>query len=208
MIKQCFEFLYTLRLSLKHKVMFFVRQTYQVAGSVIMLDPVKMMNNPPRRQRFPMTLLPDKYMLSDISISICPGMFRAQNENIAILLSIKTSLPIMMLFASFNQLCYLAICASAFLLAALATFRIKSLDRLTAIYTKLRWNFARLNIAVEAKFRPPVYRLSTIRTGVSMSLFVGFINFAMRLNHISSIALFGEYINLNGFSGIRQELPA
>lgn len=204
-IKQSFELLNTLRFSLKHKVMLFIGQSYQVARSIIMLDPVKMMDNPPFRQRFPVNLLPNKDMLSDISVSICSAVFSAQSKNIATLLSIKASVPIMMPFTSFNQMYHLAIYPSAFLLTTLASLGMKSFNGSSTVYAYCRQCFARLHITFRAKPRPSVNHPITILARVSMPLFVCLVNFAMRLCHISSIALFREYIYLDGLP--RQEIP-
>jgi hypothetical protein len=50
-----------------------------------------------------------------------------------------------------------------------------------------------------------MYQLLTDRTGVSLSLFISLVNFRVSFTHIISIALFPEYINLNGQR--RQEMP-
>lgn len=204
-IKQSFELLNTLRFSLKHKVMLFIGQSYQVARSIIMLEPVKMMDNPPFRQRFPVKLLPNKDMLSDISVSICSAVFSAQSKNIATLLSIKAPLPIMMLFTSFNQMYHLAIYPSAFLLTTLASLGMKSFNGSSTVYTYCRQCFARLHITFRTEPGPSMNHPTTILARMPMPLFVCLVNFAMRLCHIISIALFREYIYLDGL--LRQEIP-
>ena len=111
----------------------------------------------------------------------------------------------MMLLTSFNQMRYLTLRPSAFLFATLASLSLKSFKGLTTIYTNLRGDFAGFKVAVKAKFRPSMYQLPTIRAEMPMSLFIGSIDFSMGFAHISSITLFGEYINLDRLH--RQEMP-
>lgn len=205
-IKHSFQFLNTFSFSLKNKVMFLVRQSYKIARAIVMFNPIKVMNYPTIRQRFPVNLFPYKKMLSNIAISICSRMLWAQYKNIPIFLSIDSTSPIMMSLASFNQLRYLSFVPSSPLLTTLTSLSLKSFKELTTIYTNLRWDFTSLNVAIKAKFRPSVYQLPTIRARMPMPLFISFIDFARGFAYISSIALFGEYINLYGFE-LRQEMP-
>jgi len=74
-IEQGFKFLNTLSLSLKHKVVFFIRQGLKIADAVVVLDSIKMVHYPALRQWLFICLLPYKMMLKNISVS-CPRVFR------------------------------------------------------------------------------------------------------------------------------------
>lgn len=83
-IEQGFEFLYSSCLCLKDIFMFFIRQCYQVAGTVIVPYPIKMMNNPTFGQGLIVSRFPYKDMFSNIPRSlVCPGVVGFHNKNIS-----------------------------------------------------------------------------------------------------------------------------
>lgn len=63
--------------------MFSVKKPYQVLRSVIVLNPIKVMDNPPFRQGFAVSLFPNKNMLGYISTLNSSGMFGLKHINIA-----------------------------------------------------------------------------------------------------------------------------
>jgi len=81
-IKQSLKLLYSLSLSLKDKVVLLVRQGYQIARSIIVLNSVKVMNNPAFRQRFAVSFFPYKDMLKDVATFISSRMVWFKNTNI------------------------------------------------------------------------------------------------------------------------------
>ena len=81
-IKQCFQFLDTLGFSLKHKVMFPIREANQITRAVIVFNSIEMMNNPAFRQWFAMSFFPDNDMLPNKSVSVGSDMFRFSYKNI------------------------------------------------------------------------------------------------------------------------------
>jgi len=67
-IKQSLKFLYSFGFSLKDKVVFLIRQTEQVLGAVIILDAIKMVDNPSFWQWFSVSFFPNKNVLTNIKI--------------------------------------------------------------------------------------------------------------------------------------------
>lgn len=83
-IKQRLQFLNSLGLRLKHKVMFPIRQCQKVFNAIIVLYPIKVMNNPTSGHRFIVGSFPNKQMFIDIALAIRPAMFRLRYSYIAI----------------------------------------------------------------------------------------------------------------------------
>lgn len=99
MVKKSLQFLNMLCSSLKKPSMFLIWHTYQVFRAIVTPDAVKMMHYPTLRQRLPMSLFPDKYMLSYISLWVCSWMVGLQNKYIAgANLVIPSTFPRWMLF--------------------------------------------------------------------------------------------------------------
>ena len=83
-IKQGFKFLNTPRLSLENKVMFFVRQAFEVFRAVIILNSIQVVNYPVFRQWFAVSFFPDKNVFQYIASSTSSTVVFFQNENVAI----------------------------------------------------------------------------------------------------------------------------
>ena len=98
MIKQGFQFLNTLCLSLKDKRVFPVRKGNKIHRTIVVLDSVKMVNNPAIRQRLIVNLLPNKNMLHDIARTTCVMMRRLVNQNISSFISYSTTFPLWVFF--------------------------------------------------------------------------------------------------------------
>ncbi len=71
-IKQGFKFLDSLGFCSENKVMFFTRQTYKVGRSVIFRNTIKMMHVPSFGKFFTHALFPNKHMMANIALFICP----------------------------------------------------------------------------------------------------------------------------------------
>lgn len=92
--KQCLQFLDALCLSLKEKIMFTAGHRYEVFGSVIIPNTIKMMNNPSFRQWLVMNLLPHQNMFKDIMSSlICSRVVRCPDHNISVTMHGFTTFP-------------------------------------------------------------------------------------------------------------------
>lgn len=95
-IHDSFQFLYSLGFSLKNKIMFLGRQTYEILRAVVILNPVKVMNYPAFRQRLVVSLFPNKDMFTDIAID-CSRMVGHSNMCISMRVYYTTTNPIMFL---------------------------------------------------------------------------------------------------------------
>lgn len=82
-IKLGFKLLYTFGLSLKHKIVFFIRQPFQVSGAVIIFNSVQVMDYPSWGQRFFIRLFPDPNMFQNEAMPICSGMVRYEDKYIS-----------------------------------------------------------------------------------------------------------------------------
>lgn len=95
-IKQGFKFLNPFSFGLKDKVMFLVRQCFQVTWPVIIWYTIEMVNYPTFRQWLAMSLFPDKDMFHYISIFTNSRMLRFKYHNVSIVCFNSTALPIRM----------------------------------------------------------------------------------------------------------------
>ena len=66
-IKKCLKFLDAFGFSLKNKIMFLVRQSYQITRAIIASNPIKMMNYPTIRKSFVVCFFPNQDMFKDIT---------------------------------------------------------------------------------------------------------------------------------------------
>ncbi len=108
-IKQGFQFLNTFSLSLKDKIMLPVRQSHKISRSVIMLDAIKVMDNPTIRKRLAISLFPYKDMLHHITSFVGMRMRWLAYKNIATFAESLTTFPLRMLFGRSSFQClYLA----------------------------------------------------------------------------------------------------
>lgn len=87
-VKHGFQFLNTLPHRWNQERMFLRRQGYEIARAVIVLDAVKVVNEPPFRDWLPMSLLPHKSVFHNV----CPlgGFLASANQDIAFLRSPST----------------------------------------------------------------------------------------------------------------------
>ncbi len=76
-IQKGFKFLDAFSFSLEDKVMLLVWQSLQVLRAVIILNPIKMMDNPSFRQRFSVSFFPYKSMLANITFLVSLWMLRS-----------------------------------------------------------------------------------------------------------------------------------
>lgn len=94
-IKRSFKLLNAFCLGLENKIMFFSRQSYQVAWAVIASDAIKVMDNPTFWHWLSMCLFPNKDMFKDIVFCRphCSGVVRIIDQNITTTINSST-LPI------------------------------------------------------------------------------------------------------------------
>jgi len=97
-VKSGLQFLNTLCLRLKDKIMFLVWQGLKVAWAVIVFNAIKVMYYPAFRQRFIVCLLPYKPMFPNIPAAISPWMVRFINHYVSTIF-LPSSLPHRMVFA-------------------------------------------------------------------------------------------------------------
>ncbi|KKK53232.1 hypothetical protein LCGC14_3096860, partial [marine sediment metagenome] len=92
-IWEILKFLYSLGLCLKDKVMFSIRQSLKINWSIVIFNPIKVMNNPTSGHRFIVGSFPNKQMFIDIALAIRPAMFRLRYSYIAIDIFAATTFP-------------------------------------------------------------------------------------------------------------------
>ena len=101
--KKCLQFLDTLCLRLKDKVMFLIGQGYKILRSIIVFDTVKVMNYPTFRQGLTMCLFPNKNMLENITMARSNAwMVRLINEYIATASFTSATFPMIMSRTFYN----------------------------------------------------------------------------------------------------------
>lgn len=83
-IKQGFKFLNALGFSLKQQIVLFIGQGFQILRAIVAGDTIEVVNNPAFRQRFAVSLLPDKDMLKHIAPAISSRVVRFFDMHIAI----------------------------------------------------------------------------------------------------------------------------
>lgn len=91
-IKESLKLLNPFGFGLKEQVMFLVRQALKIHRAVIILNPIEVVNYPTFRQRFAMSLFPNKDMLKNIAFS-ASGVIWHPYLNIAVTFNSST-LPI------------------------------------------------------------------------------------------------------------------
>lgn len=97
-IKQGFQLLNPLCLSLKDKVMLPVRQSYKVSRAIVVFYSIKMVNYPAIRQRLIVRLFPDEDMFHHIASFLSMGMRWLANINISTCTESSATFPLRMLF--------------------------------------------------------------------------------------------------------------
>lgn len=80
-VKLSFKFLNSFCFSRKDKMMFSIWQSYQILMSIIIPNPIQVMNYPATRQRFPIIFLPNQNMFKNIII-FCSRMFWFINQDV------------------------------------------------------------------------------------------------------------------------------
>ena len=93
MVKQCFKFLNSFSFRLKNKIVLLIRESHKVAKSVIVLNTIKMVNNPTIGQRFLVCGFPNNNMLTHIAITISSRMVFSKNQSISIMMPCVTTFP-------------------------------------------------------------------------------------------------------------------
>jgi len=83
-IKECFKFLNAFGFGLKNKIMFFIRQGFQIHKSIVRWVPIKMMYYPAFRQWLSIRLFPNIDMFKDIARFCSPWIIRFPQKDIAI----------------------------------------------------------------------------------------------------------------------------
>ena len=201
-IKQGLKFLDAFSFSLKDKVVFLIRQTEQVLGAVIILDAIKMVDNPSFRQWFPVSFFPNKNMLTNIAIPIGSWMLRFMNKDIP-RTSYPPTFPIMMFVFLLNQVLHFATSPPSFCLTTRTSFSEPSTNRFATIKAEFRcYSPSSLVSTIRATNRTVVNHLPTIQAG----MLILFLILYLCLIHITIIPYFYQYINLNQCN-LRQELP-
>ena len=201
-IKQSFKFLDAFCLSLKHKVVFLIRKSYQIARAVVIFNPIEMVNNPSFRQRLAVGLFPDKDMLTNIAIPIGSWVVRSMNKDIS-RTSYSPTFPVMMLLFSPNQMLHFTISPPSFGLATRAPFGEPSANGLATVKTKLRLNSPLSFMGtIWTTNGTPMNQLAAIRAGMLILFLILYLGFI----HIIIIPYSHQYINLNQCR-LRQELP-
>ena len=97
-IEKCLQFLNTLCLGSKHKVMFFTRHSSEIDNPVIVSNSIQMVNVPSLWKRFIISLLPYKYVFRNIPRLACPKMVGAFYSYISMVV-ISATFPCIMSFA-------------------------------------------------------------------------------------------------------------
>lgn len=77
----------------KYEVVFFVGQSLQIVGAVVILNSIKVVNNPSFGQFLAVCPLPHNNVLKDITIPICSRVLPVPYKNIAISMKRATALP-------------------------------------------------------------------------------------------------------------------
>jgi hypothetical protein len=73
--------------------MLHVRETYEITGSIVMPNTIKMMNYPTSRKRFAVGFLPNNEMFSNPSALIRAWMFRLVYKNVSMHVARCPTLP-------------------------------------------------------------------------------------------------------------------
>ena len=183
-VKQRFQFLNTLRFGLKDKVMFSIRQGYQVLKAVIILDPVKMMNKPTLRQKLPIGFFPNKNVLTDISVPIGSWVFRSGNKNISTALY-SAPLPIVVFLPKFDKVAHFAVCPSALSFATWTSLSSEGYCRCATVKAQMVRMLSGFMGTVRTPLGASLYRFTAIWTRV----LIPFVKFNLSLvshNHIIS----------------------
>lgn len=97
-VEQGFQFLNTLCLSFKNKIMLPVGQGYKVSRAIIMFDSIKMMNYPSFGQWLSVGLLPNKDVFHDIASFLSMRMRWLANINISTCTESSATFPERMFF--------------------------------------------------------------------------------------------------------------
>jgi len=207
-IKQSFQLLNTLGFGLKHKVMFLVRKSYQIAWAVISLNAIKVMHYPALRQWLAMRLLPNNNMFSDIAISIGSWMLRSPQKHISTAFH-PSALPIRV----FVSLPCIIVNQTRFVHISIVTWPTtlggSNCNHYSTIYTA-SWlsifshSFMSTN---RASFRPLLNKFAAVYTRMLMPPSVILLCSFQRFTHINIIPYFYQYINLNQCKELRQEMP-
>ena len=100
--KQSFKFLDTFSFSLENKIMFFIWKGLKIANTVVMFNPVQVVNYPVFRQRLFIYLLPYKNMFKNIPAR-CSGVFRLIQMYIPVFSFPSTTFPTIVFFP-FNRI--------------------------------------------------------------------------------------------------------
>ena len=88
LIKQSLQLLNAFSFGLEDNPVFHTRQGHKVNRSVVVLNPVEMMNYPSIRNQFPVGLLPYYHMLFYPTQRICPVVFGIFNHDVALFVGI------------------------------------------------------------------------------------------------------------------------
>ena len=84
-IEQSLKFLDTLGFGSENEEMFHARESHQVAGTIVALNSVKVMDDPSFWYESTISFLPHKYMLKNVrSSAFAAGVSKATNHNIAV----------------------------------------------------------------------------------------------------------------------------
>ena len=173
-IKQGFQFLNSFSLSLKDKVVFPIGETNKIQRTVIIRNPIQVMNNPAFRQRFAMGLLPDKDMFCYIAITECPWVVRLVDADIASVVFIFATFPSIVVLPFLPKSATFAFKHQQFTSTA-STSSCSITNSLTAIYTrpwqvKNSWSFSIFGSTTFTSGRYSENKLPTINAGMPMCI--------------------------------------
>ena len=178
-VEHSLKFLDTLSFRRKNKFMLSLRQGFKITRSVIILNPIKMVNNPAFRQWLIVSLFPNKKMFTDIAIAVCIAMARLVYKYIPIR---DTALSL-----SFNKWVSLPPLLSS---ATFTTFP-QSTNEPTTIQTRMPTFLVKFLHIIGMLFTPLSRINNKFCTVVIMPLLAVF----FFITHINIIALFWCFIN-------------
>lgn len=92
-VNSSFQFLYPFRFGLKQEIMLLVRHCLKVLKSIIILNPIKVVNYPSVRQELTIGLFPNKPMFGNVTLPIGFRVARCPYTNITLARSRSTAFP-------------------------------------------------------------------------------------------------------------------
>lgn len=139
-IKHGLKLLNAFCLSLKHKIMPFARQSYQVLGAIITFNPIKMVDMPALWKRFIVCLLPYQNMFKNTSLFRSTRVCGSRNPYISPTSLLPSTLPSKM-FIALPEASTLANAPQIFYRTTIATSRVW-MNKFATIWTGMSVPFS------------------------------------------------------------------